>query len=494
MEDRIRMNDLIVLLPGITGSVLRKNGRDLWAPSARAILGAAVTLGGSLESMALDWDDHAVDDLGDQITAAGLIQDAVLIPGLVKVDGYTKISEMIQGCFDVTQGSLDPGSDTDPPSNFFEFPYDWRRDNRFAARRLKELIDLRLPQWRGYAGDKAKVILLAHSMGGIVARHYLEVLGGAEFCKALVTFGTPYRGSLNALDYLANGCRKYFIDMTETMRTFTSVYQLLPIYEAVNIEGGCKKVAELTIEGVSQEKAKEALEFHQTIMRHVDARRGENRDPYVIFPIVGTYQPTLQSAKLAGDKLTVGEALPRGRDELLGHGDGTVPYLSAIPHELSTAYRNTFFAETHGSLQCNEEVLNFIYDQLQDLQIEGLENIRGPRFSSAKRKRASISVRVRDLYAVGEPVVISARILEDGRNLEDMDKYRNHMSALLAEIEHTGKQLPPAVVPFRQKDQEWVLAYEGLPPGLYRVEVRTAKTGPLAPPPVHDLFQVAPAA
>jgi hypothetical protein len=35
-------------------------------------------------------------------------------------------------------------------------------------------------------------------MGGLVARYYLEVLGGWEKCRALFTFGTPHRGSLNA--------------------------------------------------------------------------------------------------------------------------------------------------------------------------------------------------------------------------------------------------------------------------------------------------------
>lgn len=489
-RERIRMRDMVVLLPGITGSVLQKAGKDFWKPSLWPILGAAITLGKNLAKMNMYWDDPDVDDLGDQIKATGLIQDAVIVPGLVKIDGYTKISEMILGCFDTTLGSLNPEDKPYPPANYFEFPYDWRRDNRLAARWLRNLIDLRLPQWQEYAGGEAKVILLAHSMGGIVARHYLEVMGGWEKCRALITFGTPYRGSINALDYLANGCRKYCFDLTETMSSFTSVYQLLPIYKAVNTDDGWQRVTEVKIERVDEKKAKEALAFHHKIMEHVDARPKGVYPPYLIYPVVGTYQPTLQSADFYDDVLTVSDVLPPGVDALLAHGDGTVPYASAIPHELSNVHRNSFFAESHGTIQCNDGILDFVYDQLQDLQVKGLEDLRGPRYSPGRQKRAAISLSVKDLYEAGEPVVVRARILEDGRDLTDFDKYRKHMESLLAVFELADRRLPPVTVTFTQQDHEWVLAQEGLPPGLYRLEVRTAKSGALAPPPVHDLFQV----
>ena len=67
-----------------------------------------------------------MDDLGDGITAPEVIRDVHLIPGLWKIDGYTKMLRYIEETFDVTRGR-----------NLFEFPYDWRRDNRVAARRLQ---------------------------------------------------------------------------------------------------------------------------------------------------------------------------------------------------------------------------------------------------------------------------------------------------------------------------------------------------------------------
>ena len=56
-------------------------------------------------------------------------------------------------------------------------------------------------------------------MGGLVARYFIEALGGWEVTRALITFGTPYRGSVNAIDFLAHGFKKgigpFKVDLSE---------------------------------------------------------------------------------------------------------------------------------------------------------------------------------------------------------------------------------------------------------------------------------------
>jgi len=147
MPTKIQMRDLVILLPGITGSVLQKDGRDLWAISGRAIWSALRSLGGSLDALRMESDDPDADDLGDGIRAARLIDDAHIVPGLVKIDGYSTLSSMIKEEFEVEEGSLDD----ERPGNYFEFPYDWRRDNRASARALHRLIVDRLPRWREHS-------------------------------------------------------------------------------------------------------------------------------------------------------------------------------------------------------------------------------------------------------------------------------------------------------------------------------------------------------
>lgn len=89
------MPDVIVLLPGICGSVLSKDGRDLWVLSGQAALGALLSPGGRLAGLRLHDDPPDADDLGDGVVPQRLIGDAHLVPYLWKIDGYTRVAETI---------------------------------------------------------------------------------------------------------------------------------------------------------------------------------------------------------------------------------------------------------------------------------------------------------------------------------------------------------------------------------------------------------------
>ncbi|MET7898565.1 lipase/acyltransferase domain-containing protein [Streptomyces mirabilis] len=475
---------MIVVLPGITGSVLRSrgedgsDGKDVWAPSIGAIWSTLATRGHSLQRLLLDHGDP-----GD-VVAERLMPDAHLVPGLVKIDGYSSLAAAVRDTFDVVPGSV--GSDR--PANYLEFPYDWRLDNRVSARRLADTVDTALHRWRKHSNAAdARVIFLAHSMGGLVARYYLEVLGGWWTCRALITFGTPYRGSLNALDFLANGYRKLFVDLTEVMRSFPSVHQLLPIYPALKAGDAYVRVGETRgVPGVDPELAADALAFHREIEMEVNAHRDDEeyrRNGYTILPVVGTRQPTKQSGQLSADGLRVTRELPDWIDPLLADGDGTVPRASAIPLELSDAYRDSFVPERHGSLQCNPAVLADLRGRLEQSQVRGLGEIRGPGESPRAAERPAIALDVDDLYPAGEPVELRARLIHAG---DDSGPVRARLEPVTP-----GDAAAAHQIDLSPGTDGWTLRLPSLPPGVYRVEVRTAKAGPTAPPPVHDLFAVA---
>lgn len=67
------------------------------------------------------------------------------------------------------------------------FGYRSRGSIEAIALALKRSLDERV---RG-----GRISLVAHSMGGLVARYYLQRLGGARRVDRLVTLGTPHRGS-----------------------------------------------------------------------------------------------------------------------------------------------------------------------------------------------------------------------------------------------------------------------------------------------------------
>ena len=487
MATKTPMKDMIIILPGITGSVLQKDGKDVWALSGQAFWQYLTNAEKTIQSLKLGQDDPTVEDLGDGIRATAIIHDTHLIPGLWKIDGYTKTARIITDNFDVTPGDIYNDPD-DKAANFYEFPYDWRRDNRASARMLKKLIDKRLKCWREKNGaSDAKVILMAHSMGGLVSRYYLEVLEGWTDSRALFTFGTPYRGSLNAVNFLANGYKKLFLDFTDVMRSLTSIYQLLPIYKIINISGEFHRIAETdNLPNIDKLRAQDALAFHREIEAAVERHRQDQNylRSFAVVPISGVQQPTLQSATFVNGKLTASENLPtilQNRLDL-GDGDGTVPKVSSIPIERSQEFDNFFIAEQHGSLQNQAQVLNNLLNVLRMSQFQSLEEVRGALARARNATPdAAISLSLDDLYTSDEPITLRARLIgtpdaTDGK--------------LKAEIESVSGDRPALSLDFVEQEKDWMLAIDDLPAGLYRVKVQAENLGDHAPTPVHDVFEV----
>ncbi|MGW2421447.1 lipase/acyltransferase domain-containing protein [Streptomyces sp. NPDC001709] len=464
------LRDLIVVLPGITGSVLRADGRDVWALSMQALWSWGATGGESLQRLRLRDGDPG------EVVAQRLMPTAHLIPGLVKIDGYSILVRLVRETFEIVPGA-----------NFIEFPYDWRLDNRVAARKLAQTVERALHEWRRRTDNPAaKVVFLAHSMGGLVARYYLEALEGWRNCRALVTFGTPYRGSLNALDFLANGYKKAFVNLTDVMRSFPAVHQLLPIYRALRVGDEYVRVAEAGgLPGIDPLLAADALAFHREIETKVTEHRDDDEyrhEGYTIVPIIGTRQPTNQSGVLTDGRVTVGRDLPTWIDAQLADGDGTVPRASAIPIELTDAYRDTFVPERHGSLQCNAAILADVRGRLEQSQVRGLGTIRGPKESPTAADRPAIALDVEDLYLPTEPVTIRTELINTTPALP--------LRARVEPLEPPTASAP-RIVEMAPRPGCAKLELAGLSPGLYRVTVEATQAGPAAPGPVHDIFAVA---
>ncbi len=486
---KIEMKDMVVLLPGVMGSVLQRNGEDIWNISVEAlwkVTREVVSRRSLLEELTLQEDDPERDYLDDGIRATNLIQDARLVPGFFKVDGYSYIRTQLIKDFNITPGKVDE----DKRANFFEFPYDWRRDNRVAARLLKKLIDQKLPRWQEIHPG-AKVILIAHSMGGIVARYYLEHLGGAEHCKALITLGTPYRGSVKILNYLANGFQKQPLpELTEVVRSFTSAYQLLPIYPMVNVAGNWQRVAEVDdIPGVVRERAKQGREFLRSL---------EGKGAYQTKPIVGVGQTTFQSAMFSNGKLEVSKDTlptnPKSQEALSGGfatGDDTVPLLSAIPLELSEQLQDVPLVECHGSLQCNPQIWASVKTALMRLQ-NTISDFQNPKSIQSLSQPAGISLALDDLYLPDEPVQLRAEIVNvEPETLNSTGNFGG-LNAIITPVRVSGEQEEVEREFKQEEDTRYVLTLDPtvLAPGLYRLTVETGKSHAQAPTSVHDLFEV----
>ena len=68
----------------------------------------------------------------------------------------------------------------------------------FLAEHLKKDIDEAF-------GKDEKIILIGFSMGGMVSRHYLQQLGGAERCATFITISSPHHGTAAAWAFPSKG-------------------------------------------------------------------------------------------------------------------------------------------------------------------------------------------------------------------------------------------------------------------------------------------------
>jgi len=68
------------------------------------------------------------------------------------------------------------------------WPFDGRKGIEEASKNLKERIDKRF-------GESEKISLIGFSMGGIVARYYLQELGGSLRVDNFFSIATPHKGS-----------------------------------------------------------------------------------------------------------------------------------------------------------------------------------------------------------------------------------------------------------------------------------------------------------
>ncbi|MBF8249980.1 MAG: esterase, partial [Candidatus Levybacteria bacterium] len=84
--------------------------------------------------------------------------------------------------------------------DLFLFPYDWRKD----ISETKVFLDQEIQQIKAKTGS-AKVDIVAHSMGGLVARNYIADPEEAKNVRKLFTLGTPHLGAVAFLKNLRFG-------------------------------------------------------------------------------------------------------------------------------------------------------------------------------------------------------------------------------------------------------------------------------------------------
>ncbi|MBT2408511.1 MULTISPECIES: hypothetical protein [unclassified Streptomyces] len=409
-------HDLVVFVPGITGTRLTRDGKDLWNLSVRALLGA-------VPPQKLIRRLRLPDGIGDErpeepyaVETPGLIHRPSGMPGMVTQQGYPDVAGLLSGV---------------RPEQFVVFPYDWRLSNRLTAADLKIRIERELGRWSEEfrthypkAEDDPKVTLICHSMGGLVARYYLEVLGGRETARTLVTVGTPHRGAAQAVRFLTgHGVGTGLVGrtaaamagrlndrLTELCRSFPSMGQLLPVYEAVRRpgypEGYYDHLTDIDA-GLPTDIVQDVFAFHEefeTALR--DNLRGspDRSLPYEVQCLAGRAHPTIHAVTAdAGGKLDFHYVM---NDSDPWTGDGTVPAESAFAR---WALRRTDEARWNGHRHGH-----LISGEAFGHQLDAIHNSKSAKDTLADDE---FGIVVPEFAVAGEPFDIVATGVERGRTV-----------------------------------------------------------------------------
>lgn len=226
----------VIIIPGIQGSQLvnPQNGKVVWFNVRRE----------KDDDLRLPMTSPILSKNRDVLVAKDIIRE-------VKLPSILPDIEVYQGLIDSLKARGYAEADWNKPQAadvFYVFPYDWRRDNVESARLLINKIDAAK---RVLKRPDLKFDIIAHSMGGLIAR-YAAMYGtadlpaegkkpvptwaGARSINKILMFGTPNEGSFNAFDALINGSTVVgsrnlpFIDdfRPEDVMTSPSLFQLMP--------------------------------------------------------------------------------------------------------------------------------------------------------------------------------------------------------------------------------------------------------------------------
>lgn len=393
------LKHLVVVLPGIGGSVLETDTSDtLWDAGLPSIL----RLIRKPERLSL-----AETPL---VRATGLINSTQVLPGWTAVHGY---EDLITSLRRIPGAALDAGhpDQKDLAADVVLFPYDFRQSIRETAVRLADEIRNRLEHAGASAGHR-RVIVVAHSMGGLVARYWLGPLGGWKVCRTAITLGTPHRGAPKALNLLVNGVRIGPVRFAGTSQLFLewpSVGELLPRYRAVwdVRESRALYPHELPIAELKS-VASRGFAIHNDIETAWD---GMPRSGTAMLPRMGFSHKTPSSARWDGKRLAVTSDypswLPAGQWQN-DDGDGTVPAYSAVPVEMDNESPvNMRVRERHGPLGSAAFVSDLI------LQLERWDSLSAVR--GGNDRPAALGLTLEETHFVGQPVAVSVTVPRRGR-------------------------------------------------------------------------------
>lgn len=299
----------VVVVPGFAGSNLWRGSEQVW-PSLKLL--------GHPEFLRVE----------RPLEAHGILDQLVVVPGLLKLAQYSALTDYLRRALGYEVGR-----------DLLEFAYDFRQDNRRSAAQLGAAIE----QWN----VPEPITVIAHSMGCLIARYYIERLGGKRRVERVVLLGGPHAGNPYAFASLLAGPHLLPLGMKNAqwrrqLATFASWYQILPT-------DPCVTDGDASLDVLADDSW--VLERHRPLLH--DARRfRQELGTHSSVPAVCVFGYGIKT--IAGASVERGAAgeVVRAALRFTDAGDGMIPQQSGVlPGAEIHPVR-----QQHGSLYVDDDV------------------------------------------------------------------------------------------------------------------------------------------
>jgi len=378
-NETCKTHNPVILIPGITGSYLLKgdgSNDEVWPNLVELLLPGADSF---LNYLALNTD--GTEDPDRPVVLGDIIRGAV---GVHVFDGL--IDELILNGYNEN-------------TDLFVFPYDWRKSSAENAILLKNKIDSILEN-----KGSEKIDIIAHSMGGLLAKKYIADTTGNKVDK-MIFLGTPHLGAPKAFKVLmygdSMGYSKLLLGLNTDRAKFISqnmpsISELLPSKKYVDGQEGFmgqKYVTDLVTPYISNPNFTPNLDLDYTQTKDFLINQGKNPK---MFPFAEKLHESLDNIDLSsinvtnfsgcGFTKTVGGIVVKKKKSWtsLGkkfvddfqlnyvNGDETVPLHSSID---STGTKYYLKGTSHGSLPSADGLKQTVLSILNNEVPSNFENI-----------------------------------------------------------------------------------------------------------------------
>ncbi|WP_089945266.1 esterase/lipase family protein [Candidatus Entotheonella palauensis] len=248
----------VLVIPGILGSKLRDadSGAIVWGAFGPGSANPKKPQGARLIALPMR-EGAPLNELRDQVHSDGALDRVrISLLGLrLQLKAYFYILSTLgaAGYRDDQLGQAGAIQYGKGHYTCFQYDYDWRRDIVESAKQLhafivekRAYVQAETAKRHGIQDLDVKFDIIAHSMGGLVARYYLRygaadlpadgslpllTWAGAKYVENLVMVGTPNAGSIDSLITLVEGKKVAPLlpnYQPALLGTMPSAYQLLP--------------------------------------------------------------------------------------------------------------------------------------------------------------------------------------------------------------------------------------------------------------------------